>query len=168
MYLRMGKNLVLWLTTVVVLALPAAALAQPGIPSPEPLPLPLEMLLEQRGPLELTGDQVGQLDQIQAGLASRNEPLVAQMMTLREQWQHARNEGRRGRQRESAERLERIRTAAQELRNRIQENNRAAMQRVNRLLTAKQRKQLRAIVEERRQVNPGRRGRGGSDADRRR
>ena len=133
---------------------------------------PLELLLEQRGPLELTSGQVSDLERIREQLASTNDPLVQRMMNLRSQWQQERRAARNGRakaperaQEPAPARLERIRVQAERIRERIQQNNRDAMQRVNRMLTPPQRKQLRTIVQERRQQNPGRRARGGPNAD---
>jgi mono/diheme cytochrome c family protein len=73
------------------------------------------------------------------------------MMTLRTQWRQARRAARDGGERQNPALRERIRTAAERLRARIQRNNRTAMQAVNRLLTPPQRAQLRAIVQERRE-----------------
>jgi LTXXQ motif family protein len=143
---------------------PLVASAQ-GDEVPAELPAsPLQLLLEHRGPLELTSEQVGDLEQIRERLASTNDPLVQRMMNLRRQWQQERRAARNGREQAPA-RLEGIRAQAERIRERIQQNNRAAMQRVNRMLTPPQRKQLRTIVQERRQQNPGRRARGAPSAD---
>jgi Spy/CpxP family protein refolding chaperone len=139
---------------------PLSAFAQSDDVPEEPPASPLQLLLEQRGTLQLTSDQVGDLERIQAQLTSTNDPLVQRMMNLRTQWQQARRAARNGRA-EAPERLERIRTQAERIRTRIQQNNRDAMQRVNRMLTPPQRKQLRTIVQDRREQNPGRGGRGG-------
>jgi hypothetical protein len=145
-------------------ALPTAAFSQTEEP-PEAAPTsPLDLLLERRDALELTSAQVGDLEQIRGRLASTNDPLVQRMMTLRSQWQQARRAARNGRA-QAPERLERIRLQAERTRDRIQQNNRDAMQRVNRMLTAPQRRQLRSLVQERRQQNPGRRAGGGPNAD---
>jgi DNA anti-recombination protein RmuC len=155
---------------------PFAAFAQ-GDETPGELPAsPLQLLLEHRGSLALTSEQVGDLERIQEQLASTNDPLVQRMMNLRSQWQQERRAARNGRakaqekaqektQEQAPARLERIRLQAERIRGRIQQNNRDAMQRVNRMLTPPQRRQLRTIVQERRQQNPGRRARGGPNAD---
>lgn len=159
--LRLG---LLLLATLACLIRPELALAQDGGPADEPLPRPLDVLLEQRAALDLTPDQIGQVDRIQERLAADNEPLVSQMMSLRTQWQQARRAARNGRPPDIS-RIEQIRSAAQDLQGRIQANNRTAMQSVNRLLKPAQRKQLRAIVEKRRQQQgPGRRAGTGSTA----
>jgi hypothetical protein len=145
-------------------ALPAAAFSQTEEPPAAAPASPLDLLLERRGALELTSAQVGDLEQIRDRLASTNDPLVQRMMTLRSQWQQARRAARNGRA-QAPERLERIRLQAERIRERIQQNNRDAMQRVNRMLTPPQRRQLRSIVQERRQQNPGRRAGGGPNAD---
>jgi DNA anti-recombination protein RmuC len=124
---------------------------------------PIEQLLEQRAALNLSADQLSRLDDIKQRLASQNEPLVNQMMTLRTEWQQARRAARNGRAPAATDRVERIRAEAEETRGRIQQNNRAAMQDVNRLLRPAQRKQLRGILQERRQDNAGRRA-GGANA----
>ena len=139
---------------------PGWAFAQSDDVPEEPPASPLELLLEQRGALQLTSGQVGDLERIQAQLTSTNDPLVQRMMSLRTQWQQSRRAARNGRA-EAPERLERIRTQAERIRTRIQQNNRDAMQRVNRMLTPTQRKQLRIIVQDRRQQTPGRSGGGG-------
>jgi Spy/CpxP family protein refolding chaperone len=147
------------------LVLPAAAVAQEaGLPD-EPEARPLEVLLQQREALGLTADQLGQLDRIQGRLTADNEPLVSRMMDLRTQWQQERRAARNGRP-PDVSRIEQIRSAAQEVRGQLQANNRAAMRRVNRLLTPAQRQRLRGIVENRRQQTPGRRAGGGSAAGR--
>jgi hypothetical protein len=143
--------------------MPAAGLAQVEETADAPAS-PLEQLLEQRAALDLTTSQVGDLEQMRAELASTNGPLVQRMMDLRTQWQQARRAERNGRA-QAPQRLERIRTQAERIRQRIQQNNRNAMQRVNRMLTPAQRKQLRTIVQERRQPNAGRRAGGGPNAD---
>jgi len=140
------------------LAMAPAASAQKGPLGDDPLPRsPLEVLLEQRAALDLSSDQLTRLDEIRGRLASDNEPLVNQMMTLRTEWQQARRAARNGRGPDAAERVARIRADAEELRGRIQQNNRTAMQAVNQLLRPAQRKQLRGIVQERRQQPAGRR-----------
>lgn len=152
------------LVALCLTGLPAAAFSQAEEP-PEAAPTsPLELLLERRAALELTSAQVGDLQQIRDQLASTNDPLVQRMMTLRSQWQQARRAARNGRA-QAPERIERIRLQAERIRERIQQNNRDAMQRVNRMLTPPQRRQLRSIVQERRQQNPGRRAGGGPNAD---
>ena len=143
---------------------PTVALAQDGGLPDEPPARPLDVLLQQRAALNLTSDQIGQVDRIQERLAADNEPLVSQMMSLRTQWQQARRAARNGRPPDIS-RIEQIRSTAEDLRGRIQANNRTAMQSVNRLLTLAQRRQLRTIVEKRReQPSPGRRAGTGSNA----
>jgi len=175
MYFDVKKSAAALLRAVLVAILltaltPCAAFAQ-GDEVPGELPAsPLQLLLEHRGSLELTSEQVGDLERIQERLASTNDPLVQRMMNLRSQWQQERRAARNGRgqaetQDKAPARLERIRVQAERVRERIQQNNRAAMQRVNRMLTPPQRKQLRTIVQERRQQNPGRRARGRPSAD---
>jgi hypothetical protein len=146
------------------LVLPAAAAGQDtaigdnnGVP-----PSPLEQLLEQRAALNLTADQLSRLDGIKQHLSAENEPLVNQMMRLRSEWQQARRAARNDRG-EATDRVERIRTEAEETRGRIQQNNRAAMQEVNRLLRPAQRKQLRGILQDRRQEKRGRRAGGNAN-----
>ena len=160
-----GHLTLLLLTLLASLAIaPAAASAQTD-PGDDPLPRsPLEVLLEQRAALNLSSDQLARLDQIRGRLASDNEPLVNQMMTLRTEWQQARRAARNGRGPEAAERVARIRADAEALRGRIQQNNRTAMQSVNQLLRPAQRKQLRGIVQERRQQPGGRRAGRASNA----
>jgi hypothetical protein len=149
---------------------PFAAFGQGDQAAGELPPSPLQLLLEQRDALELTAEQVSNLDRIRERLASTNDPLVQRMMNLRSQWQQERRAARNGRaqaqeQEQAPARLERIRVQAERIRERIQQNNRDAMQRVNRMLTPPQRRHLRTIVQERRQQNPGRRARGGPNAD---
>src|SRR5678815_5539450 len=93
-----GRLGMLLLALVAILAFtPAAASAQTD-PGDEPLPRsPLEVLLEQRAALNLSSDQLARLVQIRGRLASDNEPLVNQMMTLRTEWQQARRAARNGR-----------------------------------------------------------------------
>jgi hypothetical protein len=140
---------------LVLLGLPDAARAQeaPSDVDAAP-PRPLELLLEQRASLRLTTEQLDGLEGIRARLAAQNEPLVNQMLALRKEWQQQR--GQRGRRGEAAARLERIRADAEPIRAQIQQNNRTAMQAVNRLLTRNQRAQLRGIVEERRKRDAAR------------
>lgn len=154
------------LALFVGLGLPRTAWAQTELRADQPVERsPLELLLEHRTSLALTTEQIGQLDQIQARLASTNEPLVARVMSLRTQWQQERRAARRRGEPDPSARLERIRNEAEQVRGRIQENNRAAMQTVNRMLKPAQRKQLRGIVQDRKQQNPGRRGGGGANAN---
>jgi hypothetical protein len=151
----------------VSLMVPSLARAQDAV-GDEPLPpSPIEQLLEQRAALNLSSDQLSRLDEIKQQLASKNEPLVNQMMQLRRQWQQARRAARNGRAGAPA-RVDRIRAEAQDARAKIQQNNRAAMQDVNRLLRPAQRKQLRGIIQDRRQDIRGRRAGGGSNAGNRR
>jgi DNA anti-recombination protein RmuC len=151
----------------VSLMVPSLARAQDAV-GDEPLPpSPIEQLLEQRAALNLSSDQLSRLDEIKQQLASKNEPLVNQMMQLRQQWQQARRGARNGRA-GADERVEQIRRDAQDARAKIQQNNRAAMQDVNRLLRPAQRKQLRGIIQDRRQDIRGRRAGGGSNAGNRR
>jgi hypothetical protein len=149
------------------LMVPSLARAQDAV-GDEPLPpSPIEQLLDQRAALNLSSDQLSRLDEIKQQLASKNEPLVNQMMQLRQQWQQARRAARNGRAGAPA-RVDRIRAEAQDTRAKIQQNNRAAMQDVNRLLRPAQRKQLRGIIQDRRQDIRGRRAGGGSNAGNRR
>ena len=153
------------LVVVAGLLTPSAVSAQTAPTDDEPLPRsPIELLVQQQAALGLTPQQLGRLDRIRDRLAVANEPLVSRMMRLRAQWQQERRAASRGERSRNAERVESIRAAAEQTRTRIQRNNRTAMQAVNRLLTADQRAQLRSIIEERRQQNPGRRG-GGPSAD---
>lgn len=154
----------LFLALLLALMLPSGALAQANVLTEEPLPRPLEVLLQQREALGLTSDQLVRLDRIEQDLATQNEPLVTRMMTLRTQWQQERRAARGGKP-PNVTRIEQIRADAEELRGRIQSNNRAAMQTVNGMLTPPQRKQLRQIVQQRREQNPGRRAGGGANAD---
>ena len=134
----------------IVLCLGVSSLAagqSAGLPD-EPA-RPLEVLLQQREALGLTPEQIGRIEGIRSELATTNEPFVSRMMTLRAQWQQARRAMRQADTAEAAARVKRIRTAADQMRARIQRNNRTAMLSVNRLLTRDQRTQLRAIVTER-------------------
>jgi len=115
---------------------------------------PLELLLDRGEALNLTEAQRTQLDRIRGRLASRNDPLVQQMLTLRKQWQQERRAGRGDGRPRVQQRLQRIRSRAEQIRERIGRNNRAAMQSVNRLLTPPQRAQLRALIQERRRQAP--------------
>jgi hypothetical protein len=144
------------------LALPMCAFAQDAAGDPAIPRSPLEQLLEKKAALNLSTDQLSRLDDIKQRLAGQNEPLIAQMMTLRTEWQQARRAARNGRA-QAADRVERIRAEAEETRGKIQQNNRTAMQEVNRLLRPAQRQQLRGMLQERRQENQGRRA-GGANA----
>ena len=115
---------------------------------------PLELLLGQGHALNLTEAQRNQLDRIRGRLATRNDPLIQQMLALRQQWQQERGVARADRRPRMQQRLQRIRNSAARLRERIGRNNRAAMQSVNRLLTPPQRAQLRTIIQERRRQPP--------------
>jgi hypothetical protein len=140
------------------LCLPSTALAQDGALGDEVPPSPIEQLLDQRAALDLSTEQLSHLDELRQRLASQNEPLVNQMMTLRRQWQQARRGARNGRA-GADERVEQIRRDAQDARAKIQQNNRAAMQEVNRLLRPAQRRELRGIIQGRRQgARQGNRG----------
>lgn len=129
------------------LGVPGVAIAQTE-QADESSPRPLEILLQQRDALGLTADQLHQIDGIRNRLRAENEPLVGRMITLRIQWRQARRAAAAD-QPQSADRLERVRTAAERVRLRIQTHNRQAMQQVRRLLTPAQRAQLRTLVEER-------------------
>ena len=179
MYFDVNKSAAALLKAVLVavcctLLSPDTALAQTDETTGEIPASPLQLLLERRDALELTPEQVSDLERIREQLASTNDPLVQRMMNLRSQWQQERRAVRNGRAQAQAQdkvqdkapaRLQRIRVQAERVRARIQQNNREAMQRVNRMLTPPQRKQLRTIVQERRQQNPGRRARGAPNAD---
>lgn len=158
-----------WLLVILAMSLmvPSVAWAQDAVGDAPLPPSPIEQLLEQRAALNLSPDQLSRLDEIKQQLTSKNEPLVNQMMMLRQQWQQARRAARNGRA-GAPVRVEQIRAEAQDARAKIQQNNRAAMQEVNRLLRPAQRKQLRGIIQERRQDNRGRRAGGGSNAGNRR
>jgi hypothetical protein len=135
-------------------------------------PTPLELLMENRQALLLTEAQLTRLETIRASLTQRNEPLVARIVELRAQWQReqraARAEGRQqgrralrqappllGGQVQPTPRMEDIRTSAQAVLEQIQENNRAAMQEVQQVLTRPQRARLRELLQARRPL-PGR------------
>jgi hypothetical protein len=90
--------------------------------------------------------------------------LVNRMMTLRREWQQQRVATRRVASPENTARLEEIRATAESTRAQIQENNRMAMQAVNRLLTRDQRARLRTLVEERRRLDGAASGRRGKNA----
>jgi hypothetical protein len=128
--------------------------ADPGL-----LQSPLELLLERRASLELTAAQLDRLESIRNRLATENDPLVNRMMELRREWQQQRQAPQKGgrqqraERQQNAERQQRIRADAEPIRAQIQQNNRTAMQAVNRLLTPAQRAQVRGIVQERRQQN---------------
>jgi hypothetical protein len=155
----------LLLAVLIGLLTPVAAGAQDALPTEAAVPSsPLELLLEQRGSLGLTPEQLTRLDEIREQLAATNEPLVTRMMSLRTQWQRERRVARRGGREQDTARIERIRADAARIRTRIQNNNRTAMRQVNRVLMPQQRTQLRAIIEERRQQQRGRRAGGGSNA----
>ena len=156
----------LLVSLLVGLGLPSLAGAQdlPSAGAGTP-PRPLELLIEHRDSLGLTSDQLDRLGQIRERLANANEPLVNRMLTLRRRWQRERGIAQKEGGQQNQARLDRIRRAAEPIRERIQRNNRTAMQAVNRLLTREQRAQLRAIVEERRKVDGAEApARGGSDA----
>jgi Spy/CpxP family protein refolding chaperone len=138
-----------YLAIVLALGVSSPAIGQTAGPPDEPT-RPLEVLLQQRESLGLTPEQLGRIEEIRRDLTALNEPLVERMMTLRAQWQQARRAMRRADTPEIAARLTRVRTAADQVRARIQRNNRTAMVSVNRVLTPPQRTQLRAIVNERR------------------
>jgi hypothetical protein len=125
---------------------------------------PLELLIERQSALALSADQLGRLEEIKSRLAAANEPLVARIMSLRNQWQRERRAAGRAGRAVDDQRIERIRTTAARVRTRIQNNNRTAMRSVNQLLTPEQRQRLREFVQERRQQNSGRRAGGGSNA----
>jgi len=110
----------------------------------------MELLLEHGASLGLTPGQLERLAGIRERLATANEPLVNRMLTLRRQWQRQRGPAGQDRGAQRLAQLERIRAAAEPTHERIQRNNRTAMQAVNRLLTPEQRAHLRAIVEDRR------------------
>lgn len=111
---------------------------------------PLELLLEHRDTLELTPEQLAQLDLIRDRLRRQNEPLVGRMLTMRQQWQRERLAAQQGGAARETPQLRRLRARAQPVHDRIQQNNRAAMQAVNRMLTPEQRQRLRGIVEQNR------------------
>jgi hypothetical protein len=143
-------------------------------------PPQLELLLANRQALLLTRPQLTRLEAIRASLMQRNEPLIAQIVELRRQWQReqraVRGQGRQqgqaarqippllGGQVQPTPRLEEIRFSAQSLLERIQGNNRAAMQEVNQLLTRPQRARLREMIQERRAVPTPPGGAGGRGA----
>lgn len=137
----------------------AAAGNDPALPQS-----PLDLLLDQGQMLDLSEAQRDQLNGIRKRLAGRNDPLVQQMLQLRRQWQQESRAGRGDGRRRAPQRLQRIRNNAERIRERIQRNNRTAMQSVNRLLTAPQRAQLRAIIQERRRQAPAG-GDGNPDGD---
>ena len=132
-----------------------AATAQDGGAAETQVPQsPLELLLDQGDALNLTEAQRDQLDRIRRRLATRNDPLIQQMLALRQQWQQERGAAGGDRRPRMQQRLQRIRNSAARLRERIGRNNRAAMQSVNCLLTPPQRAQLRAMIQERRRQPP--------------
>jgi hypothetical protein len=156
--------------------MPDAAMAQQASPQP------LEILLENRQALGLTPPQVTQIENLRTGLTQRNEPLIARFVELRAQWQREQRALRRqgGRQGQALQQqlppllgtgaqptpgLEAIRLSAQTLRTQIDENNRSAMQEVNRLLDRRQKARLRELVQARRPGGPGGAG-GGAGAAR--
>jgi hypothetical protein len=147
-----GNRTVEWFRSVLICTFVALAhapgtWAQPLLSDEARLsPSPLELLLEQREALQLTDEQVTRIETIRARLAGQNDPLIARLIRLRARWRAERQAGPL----QDASRLRGIRGAAAPIHVRIQQNNRAAMQAVNRLLTPPQRARLRRIVEERR------------------
>jgi chromosome segregation ATPase len=129
-------------------------------------PPPLDIVLENRQTLLLTARQIARLDSLRTDLKARNEPLIADVLELRAQFQREQRAANRaaGRQQGAAlrttpgqvqaqpqvARLEQIRVTTQSLVQQIQANNRAAMQQANQMLTAPQRRRLRDLVEARR------------------
>jgi hypothetical protein len=133
------------------MALPAVATAQGAFPLEDAIPRsPLELLIEHQDALNLRPDQIERLSAIRARLAAANDPLVARMIELRRQWQQERLAAQRAGRRPNPRRQDRIRAAAAPIHTRIQQNNRTAMQAVNRLLAPPQRARLRMLVEARR------------------
>ena len=125
----------------------AGSVGAQELPADPPAALrPLDLILDHQQQLELTDQQLAQLDRIRERLVRTNEPLVRRMLTLRRQWQRQRLLSS-----PDPVRLARIRSAAEPVHARIQSNNRTAMQAVNRLLTRPQRQRLRAIVKDRRE-----------------
>jgi hypothetical protein len=140
--------------TALTLAVPRPAGAQEAAPErgARPAIRPFELLLEQQAALGLTPDQLAGLERIRQRLTSANTPLVARMLALRREWRQA---GRAEQLEGDADRLERIRLAAESINARIRRNNQMAMRAANRLLTADQRAQLRSIIQERRKQGAG-------------
>jgi Spy/CpxP family protein refolding chaperone len=133
------------------------------------------LLERHRAELDLTADQVAQLQAIRSGLQQRNAPLVEQLRASgawQERADAARRgerarpgararggaEARRGEQARGARRLpEELRPVAQQLR----QNNRAAMQEARAVLTDEQTTRLRELAQQRRaeaRANRGARG----------
>jgi hypothetical protein len=166
---RRHRGPILLALTLAGLWLPAPVVAQVAPETGSADERPLELLLEHRESLALTSDQLSRLATIRERLVRANEPLVNRMMTLRREWQQQRAAGRRAARADNAAQLERIRSAAEPVRARIQQNNRTAMQAVNRLLNREQRTRLRGLVDERRRQDGAaatpRRGAGGRGND---
>lgn len=133
---------------VLAVLVPAAAWPQAVPDTAQSQRSPLELLLEHREALELTPEQLGQLDLIRDRLRRQNDPLVGRMLRLRAQWQRERMAARGGGAAQESPQLRRLRAQAQPVHERIQQNNRAAMQAVSRILTPEQRQRLRRIVEQ--------------------
>jgi Spy/CpxP family protein refolding chaperone len=116
---------------------------------------PVARLLEKRAELGLTDRQVTQITAIQAELDRQNQPLMRQMQAFR-------GPGRDGQRPSEADReaMRQRREQARPVMERMRQNNQAAMERVQALLTAGQKEKVRATLRDGRGEGRGHRGGG--------
>lgn len=133
---------------------------------------PFARLLERRQELQLTSQQVSQIEGIQSRLRTQNQPLMEQLQTLRRQaglpelrqGGEARGGERRQLTDEQRQAVRQFRERAQPITEQMRANTRTAMREVQGILTEQQRSQLRQWHQEqgrRHGRGEGRRGRGG-------
>jgi hypothetical protein len=136
----------------------------PGGPGPallrDSLPAggPIELLLARRDSLQLTAAQVRELDRLGAELQRQNAPHVERMLELRRELQPL--VGMHPRDMSEAQRAQFQRRAAhaRPLMERVQENNRRAMERVSEVLTPEQKQRVRTWLQGEGMLGRGRGG----------
>ncbi len=110
-------------------------------------PGPVGTLLDLRETLALSSQQISRLEQIDAEMDEQNRPLVRQLAEIRRQ---IRALGPRSeRTDEQRARFEAFVDEARPLMRQIEENNRAAMKRVGRVLTKAQKAQVKELIRDR-------------------
>jgi Spy/CpxP family protein refolding chaperone len=154
----MMRRLHLVLAALLLAPLPLAAQrAAPQNPPPARAEAhergPIQSLLQHREALRLSADQVARLAQIDAQMHERNRPLVEQMVRMRREIRgDAPTNSLTPEQRaEMRQRLE----VARPLMEQIRQNNHEAMRQVGDVLNEEQKRQVRTMLESRRERHDG-------------
>ena len=124
---------------------------------------PIKLLLENRVVLSLSGEQVGQLEEIDRQMREANRPIYAQLFAMRQQMPRVSERDMTPEQREAYQAT--LRTA-EPLLAKIRKTNMVCMTRVGEILTDDQEARVRVLIDNQDRRDNGGRGPGRSGNDR--